>query len=104
MHELGIAERILEVAVERARAAGSSRVTAVHLEVGRSSGVDPASLQLHWPIVSATSMARGATLDIRAVPRSSQLRMVAVDVDGADGGEATGAGPGGPGRAPFVTT
>lgn len=81
MHEVGIVERILEVAVEQARAAGSSRVTAVLVEVGELSGVDPEALELHWPIVSAPSIARGARLEVTSVPSSRQLRLVAVDVD-----------------------
>lgn len=79
MHELGIVERILEVALERARAGGTARVTAVHVEVGEESGVDPESLELHWPIVSAPTIARGATLDVVVVPQSRTLRMIAVD-------------------------
>ena len=80
MHELGIAARVVDVAVARAAAAGPERITDVHLEIGAESGVAPESLELYWPQVSRATSAEGARLHIRPADDPWACRIVAVDV------------------------
>jgi Zn finger protein HypA/HybF involved in hydrogenase expression len=80
MHELGIAARIVEVAVARAAEAGPERITDVHLEIGAESGVAPASLELYWPEVSRNTTAAGARLHFGAAADPFACRIVAIDV------------------------
>ena len=82
MHELGIAEGLLEVVLERAAAAGATRVSAVHLEIGEESDVAPGALELYWPRVSGATPAEGAQLVFGVAPAGDPFacRVVAIDV------------------------
>lgn len=85
MHELGIAARIVDVAVERAAAAGRTRITDVHLEIGTESGIAPGSIELYWPQVTRATIAEGAHLHVCAAEDPRSFRLVAIDVaDGPD--------------------
>jgi hydrogenase nickel incorporation protein HypA/HybF len=84
MHELGITQRLLEVVLERAAAAGASRITDVHIEIGEQSDVAPASLEHYWPQVSRATPAEGARLRIASGGNSFDCRVVAIDVPDAE--------------------
>lgn len=83
MHELGITRRILEVVLERAAAAGATRITDVHLEIGEDSDVSPVSLEHYWPEVSRATPAEGARLRIGVGGDPFACRVVAIDVPDA---------------------
>lgn len=82
MHELGITERLLGVVLERAAAAGATRVTDVHLEIGEESDVAPEALEHYWPLVSHATPAEGAQLVFGVAPAGDPFacRVVAIDV------------------------
>ena len=82
MHELGITSRLLEVVLERAVAAGATRVTDVHLEIGEESDVAPEALEHYWPQVSRATPAEGARLvfDVAHADDPFACRVVAIDV------------------------
>jgi Zn finger protein HypA/HybF involved in hydrogenase expression len=85
MHELGVTQRILEVALARAAEAHATRITCVHLEIGESSDVSPESVALHWPGVSRGTPAAGASLLFSNADDPFAFRMTSIDVDeGAD--------------------
>ncbi len=81
MHEGGIAERILELALARARAAGAERINAVHLEAGPDPGLSTDAVALHWLLCSAGTEADGAQLTVTPVDEPGVFRLVAIDVD-----------------------
>ena len=83
MHELGITSRLLEVVLERATAAGASRVTQVHLEIGEESDVAPSALRHYWPQVSGGTPAEGARLVIGPASDPFACRVIAIDVPDA---------------------
>ena len=85
MHELGITERLLEVVLARAAAAGATKVTDVHLEVGDDSGVAPESVAFYWPQVSRATLAEGASLDFGTTEDPLTCRVVAIDVEDGSG-------------------
>ncbi len=88
MHELGLVERLLEVALEHAAQAGSGPIRSLELAVGRESGVSPDAIRFYWPQVSDGTRAEGARLRFRRVPGSAVgLRSLEL----ADG-EAAGGG------------
>jgi len=80
MHELGITQRILDVALERATAAGATRITDVHLEIGEESDVAPVSVEHYWPQVSRATAADGAHLHFTVASDPFACRVVAIDV------------------------
>ena len=68
MHEVDLATELARLAEESAVAAGASRVLAVHLALGRLSGVDGAALHAAFREASAGTLLDGSRLLIREVP------------------------------------
>ena len=68
MHELGIAESALELALTHARSAGASRVLRIVIRVGALSGVDPDALRFAFSAILPGTVADGAQLQIDPVP------------------------------------
>lgn len=68
MHELSIAESIVEIAETTARNANAVRVTAVRLRIGALAGVAPDALRFSYDVVTAGTILEGSTLDIIDVP------------------------------------
>lgn len=67
MHELGIAESALQLALERTRNEGASRVRRIVIRVGALSGVDPEALQFAFTAILPGTAAEGATVQIDPV-------------------------------------
>ncbi len=88
MHELGVTQRILEATLARAAESGACRITDIHLEAGDDSGIDMDAIALHWPIVSAGTIAAGATIHVDPSPVPHLFRLVALDADGVAGPES----------------
>src|SRR5690349_19555412 len=68
MHEVGIIQDTLELAVKHAEASGAARVHHLRLRVGALSGAVPEALELAFDIVRRGTIAEDARLDIEAVP------------------------------------
>ena len=70
MHELGIASRVLEIAVSEAARHDAARVTAVRLRVGVLRGVVPEHMVFLFGEVARGTIAEGARVDIEPEPVS----------------------------------
>src|SRR5574343_2032384 len=70
MHEMSLAEGVLQIVEETARRENASRVKLVVLEIGRMSSVQPEALRFCFDAVTRGSIADGTTLDIVDVPGS----------------------------------
>lgn len=68
MHEMALAESTLEIVVATARRSGAERVTAVRLEIGVLSQVEPEALRFCFDAVTRGSLAERARLEIVATP------------------------------------
>ncbi|MBK8919238.1 MAG: hydrogenase maturation nickel metallochaperone HypA [Betaproteobacteria bacterium] len=64
MHEMSLAEGVLQLVEETARRESAVRVKTVVLEIGRLSAVEPESLAFCFEAVTHGSLAQGAVLDI----------------------------------------
>ncbi len=85
MHEAGVTERILEVVLEHANEARARRVTDVYLDVGDESGIDPDSVELHWPLLSEGSLAERAVLHFNVATQDPfSFRLTSIEVDEAN--------------------
>ena len=68
MHELSIAQGIIEIVDETARAHGIRAVRRVHVRIGELAGIDPEALYFAWESVTREGIARGSKLEIERTP------------------------------------
>lgn len=68
MHELSLAEGLIEHVERATRDAGAARVTALHLRIGALSGVDADALRFGFDVAARGTLLEGATLDLTLVP------------------------------------
>ncbi len=68
MHELSIAQHLVEIATEAARDAGARRVTRVGIRVGELSCVHREALEFCFDIVTKGTLLEGAELTIEEIP------------------------------------
>jgi len=68
MHEMSLAEGVLQLVEETARREGAARVKTVVLEIGQLSSVEPEALKFCFEAVTRGSIAAGAALEIIDLP------------------------------------
>jgi hydrogenase nickel incorporation protein HypA/HybF len=66
MHEMALAESVMEIVERAARAHAAAAVRAVRLEIGRLSHVEPDALRFAFDVVKRNGVAHGARLEIVA--------------------------------------
>lgn len=74
MHELPVAENVLEITLRHARQANANRVTDLYLVIGQLSSIIDDSLQFYWDIISKDTIAEGAKLHFRRIPTQLKCR------------------------------
>ncbi len=70
MHEMSLAEGVLQLIEDAARTQDFARVTTVWLEIGQLSGVEVEAMKFCFDAVMRDSIADGARLEIVATPGS----------------------------------
>jgi len=65
MHELPVTQSILEIALRHAEQANGSQITDIYLAIGQLSSFVDDSIQFYWDIISAGTIAVGATLHFK---------------------------------------
>ncbi len=68
MHEAGIAQSILDIAVNTAKNNSAGRITLVAVRIGKMSAVDEASLRFAFDALKAGTIAENAAFDYTEVP------------------------------------
>jgi hydrogenase nickel incorporation protein HypA/HybF len=68
MHEVGIIQNTLDLAVKSAQASGATQIHQVRLRVGAMTGVVPDALQFAFEVVRQDTMAAAARLEVETVP------------------------------------
>ena len=68
MHELGVTESIISIALENAREAQASKITKVNVVLGELSGFVPESIQFYFDSLSKDSIAEDANLHFEVIP------------------------------------
>jgi len=66
MHEMSLAEGVLQLIEDAHRRQAFARVLSVHLEVGALAGVEPDAMRFCFDAVTRGTVADGARLEIRA--------------------------------------
>lgn len=70
MHEMSLAEGVIQLIEDAARAQEFAKVTAVWLEIGQLSGVEVEAMTFCFDAVARDSIAAGARLEIIVLPGS----------------------------------
>ena len=70
MHEMALAESVLQIIEDCALKQRFARVKSVWLEIGALSGVEPEAMRFCFDAVMRGSVAEGAQLEIIAIPGS----------------------------------
>lgn len=68
MHEMSLAEGVLQLIEDSARRDHFAKVSVVWLEIGQLSGVEPEAMVFCFDAVTRGSVAAGARLEIIALP------------------------------------
>lgn len=68
MHELAVTQSVLDIALRHAGEQNARRITDLYLVIGQWSSIVDDSVQFYWDIISAGTIAQGATLHFRRVP------------------------------------
>ncbi len=81
MHEMALAESVVQIVESQATAAGAEKVLAVRLEIGALSHVEPGALAFCFDAVTARGIAAGAKLEIDHVPGKGWCHDCMAEVD-----------------------
>jgi len=79
VHELSIAQSLLEIVLEESRKHGMTKVRVIRLQVGELAAVVPDSLLFCFEMISENTAACGAIIEIETVPvvaRCSQCQLL----------------------------
>ncbi|HSR11663.1 MAG TPA: hydrogenase maturation nickel metallochaperone HypA [Thermodesulfobacteriota bacterium] len=68
MHEAGVTESILKIALQTAEKAGAKRIGRIHIVIGDLSGFVGESIKFYFEFLSKDTAAEGAELVFRKVP------------------------------------
>jgi hydrogenase nickel incorporation protein HypA/HybF len=72
MHEMSLAEGVVQIIEDAARDQGFSKVKTVFLEIGWLSSVEPDAMAFCFDAVSRGTIAEGAKLEVIDVPGAGQ--------------------------------
>ena len=85
MHELSIAQGIMQIVETERKKHGFQTVSVIHLRAGALSGIDQQALQFAFEVVREGTCAAEATIDLEAEQRELRCRKCGATVE-ADSG------------------
>jgi hydrogenase nickel incorporation protein HypA/HybF len=68
MHELGVTQSILDIALRHAQDAGAVRIRELNLVIGELASVVDDSVQFYWDMIARDTIAEGAVLHFTRIP------------------------------------
>lgn len=74
MHEVGIAQQVLEIIEAESREHGDGRVRSLRLRIGELSGVNPECLRFALEVCSQGTRAEGMTVEVIDMPAKLKCR------------------------------
>jgi hydrogenase nickel incorporation protein HypA/HybF len=72
MHELSLAQSLIQASIDEAARHGASRVVSVDLVIGALAGVEPEALSFCFPVAAAGTVCDGAELRIEIEPATGR--------------------------------
>lgn len=88
MHEMSLAQGVIDIVEDAARREGFRHVRTVRLEIGRLSSVEPEAMRFCFDLVAKASLAEGARLEIIDTPGSAWCMPCSAPVSVAAVGDA----------------
>ncbi|MCX5997245.1 MAG: hydrogenase maturation nickel metallochaperone HypA [Chloroflexi bacterium] len=79
MHEMGIAQNILDIALSAANQEGAIKISRINLVAGELRGLVPMQLTFCFSIVAKDTIASGAYLHVEEVPVSGHCNDCSAD-------------------------
>ncbi len=70
MHELGVTQSLLDIALNHAQKANAVRIKELNLVIGELSSMVDDSIQFYWDMISQGTIAQGAILRFKRIPAS----------------------------------
>ena len=77
MHEFGITENIINIALAKAGEAQANKVIRINLVIGEMSGFVPDCIQFYFDSLSKDTITQGAVLHFESVPAQLRCRYCA---------------------------
>jgi hydrogenase nickel incorporation protein HypA/HybF len=74
MHEMGIAQNILDIALDAANKEGAKKISRIDIIAGELRGLVPMQLTFCFGIVAQNTIASGAYLNIEEVPVTAHCK------------------------------
>lgn len=68
MHEMAIAEGILDIALDYAKQNNAKKIGEIGLLIGEMSGVEPEALDFSFRMIAKETIAEGAVLKLKQIP------------------------------------
>jgi len=68
MHELPVAESLLEIALKYAQKAEAIQISHIHIVIGQLASIVDDSVQFYWDIISKDTIAECAVLHFKRIP------------------------------------
>jgi hydrogenase nickel incorporation protein HypA/HybF len=84
MHEVGLMEEALALALEHLRQQGGRRIHGMTFRVGPLSGVEPDALRFAFAVVTRGTCADGATLEVQRAPATCRCAACEQEFEPAD--------------------
>ena len=81
MHELSIAQSLLQIVQDETTKHGVSRVTRVYVRIGTLSMIVPEALTFSFEVITERTIAEGARLDIEVVPATGRCQNCNIDFE-----------------------
>jgi hydrogenase nickel incorporation protein HypA/HybF len=85
MHEVGLMQRALDIALEQASQHGAQRIHTITFRVGAESGAVPEVIEMAFVIATQATPAQGAQLVIERVPLICFCQICAQEFQPAEG-------------------
>jgi hydrogenase nickel incorporation protein HypA/HybF len=74
MHELSIAQNMVDLVIKQAEESGATRIGKINLVIGEMTGVADRCMQFYFDLLSKDTLAQGALLSFKMVPLKARCK------------------------------
>jgi hydrogenase nickel incorporation protein HypA/HybF len=81
MHEIAIAQNILDIALDTAKKNKADKIVCIDISIGEFSCINPEALRFVLSCIATNSIAEEADIVISRIKQSDTVELVAIEVD-----------------------